>query len=216
MTKMMKAIAVGVVGMWASLPLVAENGAGTGDTDDRNCPLMGWSSWNTFGVDISESIILDVARAMATNGLKAVGYRYVNIDDGFFAGHDANGRLRFHPLRFPNGMKATVDGIHALGLKAGIYSDAGADTCGSMWAGSGTGGKDAAGVGSGLYGHDAADCQLHFNELGFDFIKVDYCGGKKLSLDERKRYSEIAQAIRATGRTSTLIIVLSAWTSCPG
>ena len=201
MSKMMKAIAVGAVGMWASLPLVAENGAGTGDTDDRNCPLMGWSSWNTFGVDISESIILDVARAMATNGLKAVGYRYVNIDDGFFAGHDANGRLRFHPLRFPNGMKATVDGIHALGLKAGIYSDAGADTCGSMWAGSGTGGKDAAGVGSGLYGHDAADCQLHFNELGFDFIKVDYCGGKKLSLDERKRYSEIAQAIRATGRT---------------
>ena len=50
----------------------------------RNCPLMGWSSWNTFGVDISEGIILDTARAMATNGLKETGYRYVNIDDGFF------------------------------------------------------------------------------------------------------------------------------------
>ena len=170
-------------------------------TGDRMCPLMGWSSWNTFGVDISEEIILDVARALATNGLKAAGYRYVNIDDGFFAGHGADGRLRFHPTRFPNGMKSTVDGIHALGLKAGIYSDAGADTCGSMWAGSGTGGKDTAGVGSGLYGHDAADCQLHFVELGFDFIKVDYCGGKKLGLDERERYTEIGQAIRATGRT---------------
>ena len=69
------------------------------------------------------------------------------------------------------GMKGTVDGIHALGMKAGTYSDAGADTCGSE-------GGDKSGLGAGLYGHDAADCKLHFNELGFDFIKVDYCGGR--------------------------------------
>ena len=170
-------------------------------TGDRRCPLMGWSSWNTFGVDISEAIILETARAMATNGLKEAGYRYVNIDDGFFNGHGEDGILRFHPKRFPNGMKPTVDGIHALGLKAGIYSDAGADTCGSMWGGSGTGGKDLAGVGAGLYGHDASDCKLHFVDLGFDFIKVDYCGGGKLKLPERERYAEIGRAILATGRT---------------
>ncbi|MBQ3289007.1 MAG: alpha-galactosidase [Kiritimatiellae bacterium] len=164
-------------------------------------PLMGWSSWNTFGVDISEEIILGIARAMATNGLKEAGYVYVNIDDGFFWGHGPDGRLRFHPERFPNGMKGTVDGIHALGLKAGTYSDAGSDTCGSMWGGSGSGGKDKGGVGAGLYGHDAADCALHFNELGFDFIKVDYCGGTKLKLDERARYTEISKAIKATGRS---------------
>ena len=169
--------------------------------DPKTRPLMGWSSWNTFGVDISESIILDTARAMATNGLKAAGYTYVNIDDGFFWGHGEDGILRFHPERFPNGMKPTVDGIHALGLKAGIYSDAGADTCGSMWGGSGAGGKDKGGVGGGLYGHDAADCHLHFVELGFDFIKVDYCGGIRLKLDEKERYTEIANAIKATGRT---------------
>ena len=169
--------------------------------DPKIRPLMGWSSWNTFGVDISEDIILDTARAMATNGLKAAGYTYVNIDDGFFWGHGEDGILRFHPKRFPNGMKPVVDGIHALGLKAGIYSDAGADTCGSMWGGSGSGGKDGGGVGGGLYGHDAADCKLHFNDLGFDFIKVDYCGGKRLKLDERARYTEIANAIKATGRT---------------
>jgi len=168
---------------------------------DRKCPLMGWSSWNTFGVDISEEIILETARAMATNGLRAAGYLYVNIDDGFFNGHGPDGILRFHPQRFPNGMKPTVDGIHALGLKAGIYSDAGSDTCGSMWGGSGSGGKDLAGVGAGLYGHDAADCKLHFNDLGFDFIKVDYCGGGKLRLPERARYTEIGNAIKATGRT---------------
>jgi len=170
-------------------------------SDPKIRPLMGWSSWNTFGVDISESIILDTARAMATNGLREAGYTYVNIDDGFFWGHGEDGILRFHPERFPNGMKPVVDGIHALGLKAGIYSDAGADTCGSMWGGSGSGGKDKGGIGGGLYGHDAADCKLHFNDLGFDFIKVDYCGGSKLKLDEKARYTEIANAIKATGRT---------------
>ena len=150
-------------------------------------PLMGWSTWNTFGTEISEPLILETARALATNGLGAAGYVYVNIDDGFFDGHDANGRLKFHPRRFPNGLKRTVDGIHALGLKAGIYSDAGRSCCG--------GSPD-----SGLYGHDESDLHLHFNELGFDFIKVDYCGGSALKLDERLRYTEISRVLRSTGR----------------
>jgi len=155
--------------------------------EDMRRPLMGWSSWNTFGLNISDELILSVAQAMATNGLAAAGYRYVNIDDGFFTGHGPDGRLIIDARRFPNGLKPVVDGIHALGLKAGIYSDAGADACGGA-------------KGVGLYGHDADDCRLHFNELGFDFIKVDYCGGRKLKLEERTRYTEIANAIRATGR----------------
>jgi hypothetical protein len=157
-------------------------------------PLMGWSSWNTFAVDISEDIILGVAKAMSTNGLKAAGFVYVNIDDGFFDGHGADGLLKFHPVRFPQGMKGTVDGIHALGMKAGTYSDAGTNTCGSIF------NNDHAGVGAGLWGHDAQDCRLYFNDLGFDFIKVDYCGGGRMKLDEKDRYTEIANAIAATGR----------------
>lgn len=156
-------------------------------------PLMGWSSWNTFAEHISEEIIVGVAKSMSTNGLKEVGYVYVNIDDGFFNGHGPDGRLRFNPIRFPNGMKGTVDGIHALGMKAGTYSDAGENTCASF-------GGDKSGVGAGLYGHDAEDCRLHFNELGFDFFKVDYCGGLQKHLEEKKRYFEIAAAIKATGR----------------
>ncbi len=164
--------------------------------DPKIRPLMGWSSWNTFAVNISEEIILDTARAMATNGLKAAGYTYVNIDDGFFNGHadGGKGKLQIHPTRFPNGLKPVADGIHALGLKAGIYSDAGADTCGSGWNG------DKGGIGAGLYQHDADDCAYYFTECGFDFIKVDYCGGQWLKLDEKKRYTEIAAAIKATGR----------------
>ena len=162
--------------------------------DPKIRPLMGWSSWNTFGVEISERVILETARAMATNGLKDAGYSYVNIDDGFFDGHGADGKLKFHSRRFPDGMKVVVDGIHAVGLKAGTYSDAGDNTCGSY-------GGDKGGVGAGLYGHDAADCKLHFNDLGFDFIKVDFCGALWMKLDEKKRYGEIAAAIKATGRT---------------
>ena len=152
-------------------------------------PLMGWSSWNTFRFDISDEAIMSVASAMATNGLKAAGYAYVNIDDGFFDGRDEKGRLRIHPRRFPNGLKPVVDHIHSLGMKAGIYSDAGDDTCGSV------GGKEPGGRGVGLYGHEEEDCRFFFGEMDFDFIKVDYCGGRKLKLDERERYELIRRAI---------------------
>ena len=157
-------------------------------------PLMGWSSWNSFRVHIDENIICDVARAMATNGLKAAGYKYVNIDDGFQGGRDQDGNLLINKSRFPNGLKPVVDCIHGLGMKAGIYSDAGADTCGSMFD------KDELGVGAGFYGHDQQDADLFFRDLGFDFIKIDYCGGQKLKLNEKDRYTAIRRAIEATGR----------------
>ena len=164
-------------------------------------PTMGWSSWNTYRVDISDSLIMRQADAMEAMGLKKVGYKYVNIDDGYFGGRDAQtGHLLVHPTRFPQGLKPVVEHIHKLGLKAGIYSDAGRNTCGSIYD------ADTIGVGVGLYGHDRQDCDFFFRDLGFDFIKVDYCGGRPhpkgdtLSLDEQTRYTEIAEAIRHTGR----------------
>ncbi len=161
----------------------------------RTRPLMGWSTWNTFAMDISEEVITSVAQAMATNGLKAAGYRYVNIDDAFFGGRDEKGNLKFHPTRFPNGLKGIVDTVHKLGMKPGIYSEAGSDTCCAVWC------DDKDGFGAGLYGHDNADCNLFFNDLGFDFIKVDSCDILSRGLDIRTRYTEIANAIKATGRT---------------
>ena len=152
-------------------------------------PVMGWSSWNAFGVDISEAKIVEVAETMATNGLRDAGYRYVNIDDGFMGGRDKDGRLLANPVRFPNGLKPVVDRIHALGFKAGIYSDAGADTCGSIYCG------DGLGKGSGFYGHDDDDCRFYFGECGFDFIKIDWCGGRRLNLNAEERYRAIRKAI---------------------
>lgn len=163
-------------------------------------PTMGWSSWNTYRVNISDSLIMSQAEALVRLGLDTLGYQYINIDDGYFGPRDADGQLTFNALRFPGGMKPVVDHIHSLGLKAGIYSDAGRSTCGSFWD------NDSVGRGVGLYQHEQVDCQLFFDSLGFDFIKVDFCGGDpkqnvdSLDLDEQQRYTEIARAIAATGR----------------
>ena len=155
-------------------------------------PVMGWSSWNTYRIHINEALIKKQADAMVSQGLKEAGYLYVNVDDGFFGWRDENGKLQTHPERCPNGLKCVADYIHAKGLKAGIYSDAGSNTCGSIWD------KDPNGVGVGLYGHEKQDADLFFNEWGFDFIKIDYCGaGQSLALEEQKRYTEIRQAIDA-------------------
>ncbi len=173
----------------------------TTDAAAYDPPTMGWSSWNTYRVDISEDLIKKQARAMAERGLKAAGYTYINIDDGAFENRDADGRLRVHTTRFPHGLKPVVDYIHGLGFKAGTYSDAGRNTCGNYWD------NDPGGVGIGLYGHARQDADFLFRELGFDFIKVDFCGGdpsqnsERLDLDERTRYTAIRDALLATGRT---------------
>ncbi len=166
----------------------------------QQTPTMGWSSWNTYGVNINEALIESQANAMVSKGLREAGYTYINIDDGYFGGRTADGQLLIHPKRFPNGLKPVVDHIHQLGLKAGIYSDAGRNTCGNYYD------KDSIAQGVGLYGHDQQDCDFFFNQMGFDFIKVDFCGGSEnqntehLSLDEQERYTAIAKAIKNTGR----------------
>ena len=164
-------------------------------------PTMGWSSWNTYGVHISDALIRRQADAMVAKGLNAVGYDHINIDDGFFGGRNTEtGELIVHPTRFPNGLKPVADYIHSKGLKAGIYSDAGANTCGNMYNG------DVLSVNVGLYNYDQHDADFYFKECGFDFIKVDFCGGdapqntQHLALDPQERYTAISEAIRATGR----------------
>jgi alpha-galactosidase len=157
----------------------------------QQTPLMGWASWNNYRININEDIIKSQADAMLTSGLKDAGYSYINVDDGFFGGRDKNGNLLFHKKRFPNGMKSLADYIHSKGLKAGIYSDAGINTCASYWD------KDTIGTGMGLYGHDEQDLTLFLKEWDYDFIKIDWCGGEWLGLDEQTRYTEIGKKIRA-------------------
>lgn len=172
---------------------------GTAYAQKAQPPIMGWSSWNSFRVHISDTLICREADALKTTGLSSAGYRYINIDDGYFGGRGADGCLITHPERFPRGLRHVVEHIHKLGFKAGIYSDAGRNTCGSYWD------KDNLGHGVGLYGHDHQDAKFFFRDMGFDFIKVDFCGGdpgqntEHLQLDERKRYTQIRHAIDSIG-----------------
>lgn len=153
-------------------------------------PTMGWSSWNTFALNISDKIIEGQADAMVKQGLKAAGYEYINIDDGFWEGRGKDGQLIINRKRFPNGMRAVADYIHKLGLKAGMYSDAGDNACGSQ------DGTRAYGVGIGLAGYEAQDIKTYLQDWDYDFIKVDYCGGIHMGLDEREQYTKISNEIR--------------------
>ena len=156
---------------------------------------MGWSSWNTFAHNVSAELIKSQADAMVATGLKDAGYLYINTDDGYFGGRDSlDGHLLVHTQKFPDGLRPVVDYIHGQGLKAGIYTDAGANTCGAIWAG------NTAGENCGLYGHDVQDLTLFFRDLDFDFLKVDYCGGYKMEatgdiVHARDRYTTISEAL---------------------
>src|SRR6185436_15543972 len=81
---------------------------------------MGWNSWNKFRTKIDDKLIREIADAMASSGMKAAGYQYINIDDGWEGTRDADGHIRSNE-RFPD-MKALADYVHGKGLKLGIYS----------------------------------------------------------------------------------------------
>lgn len=153
-------------------------------------PIMGWSSWNHFRINIDEKMIKEQADAMIKSGMYDAGYRYINIDDGFFLGRDGTGTL-LDNSNFSSGMKSLADYIHSRNLKAGIYSDAGRNTCGSIWD------QDPYGKGVGLHGHIREDLRLYLKEWDFDFIKVDWCGGKEQGLNPEETYLEIIRNARA-------------------
>ena len=93
-------------------------------------PPLGWNSWNTFYCGIDEGMVRQTADAMASSGMAAAGYQYVVVDDCWMRDtRDANGNLQARSDRFPSGMKALGDYIHAKGLKFGIYHAPREKTC---------------------------------------------------------------------------------------
>lgn len=125
-----------------------------------NKPPMGWNTWNTFGKDINEQLILESADAMVENGLLEAGYNYLVIDDIWhLKERDENGRMVADPEKFPHGMKYVADYVHSKGLKFGMYSCAGYLTCAGYPA---------------SYDYEWVDAQT-FAEWGVDFLKYDFC-----------------------------------------
>ena len=119
-------------------------------------PPMGWNSWNTFGTNINEQLIMETADVMANEGFLEAGYEYLVIDDCWsLRERDENGLLVADPEKFPHGMKYVADYVHSKGLKFGMYSCAGIWTC--------------AGYPS-SFDHEYLDAQT-FADWGVDFLK---------------------------------------------
>lgn len=164
-------------------------------------PPMGWSSWNSFGCAIDESLIRETADALVASGLAHAGYRYVNIDDCWQAAQrDASGGLQPDPRRFPGGIRALADYVHARGLKLGIYTSVGTRTCEGL---------------PGSRYHEEQDAR-RFAAWGVDFVKDDFCGGPLWSRytfwpwwDYRKHYRAMSEALRRTGRP--IVFSLCTW-----
>jgi alpha-galactosidase len=145
-------------------------------------PPMGWNSWNHFGCDVSAQLIRETADAMAKSGLRDAGYQYLVIDDCWQVARDAVGRLVADSVRFPGGMKPLAEYVHSKGLKFGLYTDAGRQTCQRR---------------PGTYGSEEIDART-FAEWGVDYVKEDWCNSE--GLDAPTQYAKFRDALAQAGR----------------
>ena len=150
-----------------------------------NTPPMGWNTWNTFGSDISDALVRESADAFIDLGLKDAGYQYVVIDDcwSLKTRDKSTKRIVPDPKKFPEGMKALADYVHARGLKFGMYSCAGQRTCADY---------------PGSFDHEYLDAKT-FAEWGVDFLKYDFCFCPR-GFQGELLYRRMGMALRASGR----------------
>lgn len=151
-------------------------------------PPMGWNSWNKFGCNVSEKLIMDMADKMVETGMKDAGYQYVVIDDCWQVERDSLGFIQADPDRFPHGMKYLADYIHSKGLKFGLYSCAGSYTCQGR---------------PGSRGHQFQDA-LMYAKWGVDYLKYDWCSDE--GQNAQAAYATMSDAIKESGRPMILSI----------
>ena len=145
-------------------------------------PQMGWSSWNKFQTEINETLIRDIADKMVELGLVEAGYVYLNLDDGWHGERDEQGFVHEDKEKFPSGMKALADYLHSKGLKLGIYSDAGTNTCACY---------------TGSLGHEYQDA-FTYARWGVDYLKYDWCYTS--NINPKGAYALMRDALRWAGR----------------
>lgn len=146
-------------------------------------PPMGWNSWNTFGTDINEALVKDIANKFVELGLKDAGYEYIVLDDGWMSKQrDVEGNLVADPKKFPSGIKALADYVHSKGLKFGLYNCAGEKTCAGY---------------PGSRGNEYQDARLYAS-WGVDFLKYDWCNTDKINAESA--YITMRDAIKTAKR----------------
>ncbi|MGB3441008.1 MAG: NPCBM/NEW2 domain-containing protein [Actinophytocola sp.] len=151
-------------------------------------PAMGFNNWNATHcrAEFNEQMVSQIADLFVARGLKDAGYTYVNLDDCWaLPARNAAGNLVPDPARFPSGIKAVADYVHAKGLKFGIYTSAGTKTCNEL------------GFPGGI-NHEQQDANL-FASWGVDYLKYDNCGDH-LGQSAQERYTKMRDALAATGR----------------
>jgi len=144
---------------------------------------MGVDTWYAVGSNVDEGVVTSMADAMTAQGLVAGGYNILWIDGGWWDGaRDSSGAIAPSTSQWPHGMAWVASYLHARGIHAGIYTDAGASGC--------------ANSGAGSFGHYQQDVNT-FAAWGFDAVKVDFCGGRRLGLNPRVAYRQFGAAIQA-------------------
>jgi alpha-galactosidase len=181
-------VLIGALVLCAGMASAAADDAGRGLA---LTPPMGWNSWNKFGCNVNEQVVRGAADAMVSSGMKDAGYQYVVIDDCWQAARDPAGNIVADSSRFPSGIKALADYVHAKGLKFGIYSDAGTKTCAGR---------------PGSHGHESEDAK-QYAAWGVDYLKYDWCNTK--GQDAVQSYRAMSEALRASGRP--IVFSLCEW-----
>jgi len=153
-------------------------------------PTMGWNTWCTDdacgAIDIcSETEVQSVETAIVSQGLDKLGYKQVNLDDCWSAlNRTADGQLQGNLKTFPSGMKALADFVHNLGLRIGLYTCIGTQTC-----------RDGR---PGSYGHYEQDANT-LASWGIDYVKADNCH-RPANETGKDLYTQFSKALNATGR----------------
>ncbi|KAF9447961.1 glycoside hydrolase family 27 protein [Macrolepiota fuliginosa MF-IS2] len=169
-------------------------------------PALGWNTWNAYQCNINEAKVLAAANQFISLGLKDAGYQYINIDDCWSVKtRDSSGRIVPDPTKFPNGINGVATQVHNLGLKMGIYSDAGTATCAGFPASLGT---------------ELIDAQT-FASWGIDYLKYDNCnipgnwtdaasppGGDWYNSNSGIRYRQMTAALATVSRPIQLDICI--------
>ncbi|KAB8071821.1 putative alpha-galactosidase A [Aspergillus leporis] len=123
-------------------------------------PPMGFNNWARFMCDLNETLLVETADAMASNGLLKAGYDRINLDDCWMTYHRAdNGSLQWNTTKFPQGLPWLGQYVKSKGFKFGIYEDSGNLTCGGY---------------PGSLGYEKIDAET-FASWGIDYLKLDGC-----------------------------------------
>ena len=183
-SKQATAVRDGGEGLTAPAPLPVPELRNLEDNGLARKPPMGWNSWNHFAGRVNDQVVRATADVLVSSGMKDAGYIYVNIDDTWQGTRDAEGNIQANK-KFPD-MKALSDYVHSKGLKIGIYSSPGPQTCGGY---------------EGSLGHEAQDAKTYAN-WGFDYLKYDWCsaGAVYKKTDLRLVYQKMGEALAASGR----------------